>query len=235
MGADQTVEAAKAKIAAIQAPAVAAGTGELRVYLMVNDLRPQFAAFMGTPLRARGYPPLAGQHALIIEVAPGLMIERVLDLALKSNPDLEPGILFVERQFGILEIHGDDLAMLKRAGDAILQGIRLREGDQLRPKVLYTDIISNVSDQQAVIINRNRQGSMIMPGETLLVVELMPALYATIAANEAERAAPGVTLVDVQVIGAAGRLYMSGKCDVVAAAKARIEAVLQSIPGREVR
>lgn len=235
MEAEQTVETAKAEIAVSPPPAVAAGRGELRVYLMVNDLRPQFAAFMGTPLRARGYPPLAGQHALIIEVAPGLMIERVLDLALRSNPDLEPGILFVERQFGILEIHGDDLAMLKRAGDAILQGIGLQEGDQLRPKVLYTDIISNVSDQQAVIINRNRQGSMIMPGETLLVVELVPALYATIAANEAERAAPSVTLVDVQVIGAAGRLYMSGKGDVVAAAKARIEAVLQSIPGREVR
>ena len=74
----------------------------------IESLQPQFAAYMGTPTRARGYPPYAGQHALIIEVAPGLMIERVIDLALKADPDLEPGILFVERQFGILEIHGSD-------------------------------------------------------------------------------------------------------------------------------
>ena len=91
-------------------PGRAAARGELRVYLTVQDLQPQFAAYMGTPTRARGYPPLAGQHALIMEVAPGLMIERVIDIALKADPDLEPGILFVERQFGILELHGDDEA-----------------------------------------------------------------------------------------------------------------------------
>jgi hypothetical protein len=90
----------------------AAAKGELRVFLTIESLEPQFAAYMGTPTRARGYPPYAGQHALIIEVAPGLMIERVMDLALKADPDLEPGILFVERQFGILEIHGSDKTKL---------------------------------------------------------------------------------------------------------------------------
>ncbi|HUL06135.1 MAG TPA: hypothetical protein VLV76_07345, partial [Candidatus Acidoferrum sp.] len=88
---------------------------ELRVYLLVEDLRPQFAAYMGTPTRARGYPPLEGSHSLIIEVAPGLAIERVTDLALKSVPSVEPGILFVERQFGVLELHGSDLGEVKRA------------------------------------------------------------------------------------------------------------------------
>ncbi len=96
--------------------------GELRVYLTLETLQPQFAAYMGTPTRARGYPPYAGQHALIIEVAPGLMIERVIDLALKADPDLEPGILFVERQFGILEIHGNDKERLHAAGRAVLEG-----------------------------------------------------------------------------------------------------------------
>ena len=89
-----------------QAALERAPKGELRVYLTVEDLQPQFAAYMGTPTRARGYPPFAGQHALIIEIAPALMIERVIDIALKSDPDLEPGILYVERQYGILEIHG---------------------------------------------------------------------------------------------------------------------------------
>src|SRR4029079_6579819 len=107
--------------------------GELRVFLTLDSLQPQFAAYMGTPTRARGYPPYAGQHALILQVAPCLMIERVMDLALKADPHLEPGILFVERQFGILEIHGNDKNKLLAAGRAVLQGLGLTEGDQLAP------------------------------------------------------------------------------------------------------
>jgi len=210
-----------------------AAKGELRVYLTLENLQPQFAAYMGTPTRARGYPPYVGQHALIIEVAPGLMIERVIDLALKADPDLEPGILFVERQFGILEIHGSDKAKLLAAGRAVLQGIGLNEGDQLRPKILFTDVIEDIADQHAVIINRNRQASMILPGETLLVCEMVPALYAAIAANEAEKVAPSLTLVDVQMIGAAGRVYMSGTINDVKRGLAEIERFLASITGRE--
>ena len=207
--------------------------GDLRVFLTLESLQPQFAAYLGTPTRARGYPPYAGQHALIIEVAPGLMIERVVDLALKADPDLEPGILFVERQFGILEIHGSDKEKLLLAGNMMLKGLSLIAGEQLKPKILYTDIIEDVADQHAVIINRNRQASMVLPGETLLICEMVPALYAAIAANEAEKAAPGLTLVDVQMIGAAGRLYMAGATENVQRGLARIEQVLASIEGRE--
>lgn len=207
--------------------------GELRVYLTLETLQPQFAAYMGTPIRARGYPPYAGQHALIIEVAPGLMIERVIDLALKADPDLEPGILFVERQFGILEIHGSDRERLHAAGHAVLKGMGLSEGDQLRPRILFTDVIEDIADSHAVIVNRNRQASMIMPGETLLVCEMVPALYAAIAANEAEKAAPKLTLVDVQMIGAAGRVYMSGSTADVERGIAEIERVLAGIGGRD--
>jgi len=96
---------------------------ELRVYLLVRDLQPQFAAYLGTPTRARGYPPIEGDHALIVEVAPGLAIERIIDLALKSVPDIEPGIHFVERQFGVLEVHARDADLVQRAGQAILEGI----------------------------------------------------------------------------------------------------------------
>ena len=210
-----------------------ATTGDLRVYLTLECLQPQFAAYMGTPTRARGYPPFAGQHALIIEVAPGLMIERVMDLALKADPDLEPGILFVERQFGILELHGPDMAKLLAAGQAVLAGIGLRATDQLAAKILYTDVIEDIADQYAVIINRNRQASMVLPGETLLIVEMVPALYAAIAANAAEKVAPGLTLVDVQMIGAAGRLYMSGSTADVTSGLAEIKRVLASIRGRD--
>jgi hypothetical protein len=210
-----------------------AAKGELRVFLTLESLQPQFAAYMGTPTRARGYPPYAGQHALIIEVAPGLMIERVMDLALKADPDLEPGILFVERQFGILEIHGSDKDKLLAAGRAVLQGMGLTESDQLAPRILFTDVIENIADQHAVIINRNRQASMVMPGETLLVCEMVPALYAAIAANEAEKVAPKLTLVDVQMIGAAGRVYMSGKTEDVERGLAEIERVLAGIEGRK--
>lgn len=206
--------------------------GDLRVYLTLENLQPQFAAYLGTPTRARGYPPFAGQHALIIEVAPGLMIERVIDLALKADPDLEPGILFVERQFGILEIHGSDMAKISRAGQAVLAGLGLDAGDQLAARILYTDVIEDLADQHAVIINRNRQASMVLPGQTLLIVEMVPALYAAIAANEAEKAAPGLTLVDVQMIGAAGRLYMAGGSADVRRGLAEIERVLAAIKGR---
>jgi hypothetical protein len=206
---------------------------ELRVYLLVEDLQKQFAAYMGTPTRARGYPPFERDHALIIEVSPALAIERVIDLALKSVPTVEPGILYVERQFGILELHSRVLEDVVRAGQAVLDGTGASASDQLRPRVLYQDVIEDITDQHAVILNRNRQGSMVMPGEALLVYEMTPALFAAVAANEAERAAPDTTLVDVQMIGAAGRIYMSGSPKDVVTARDRITSVLESIEGRE--
>src|SRR5207249_1703585 len=134
---------------------------------------------------------------------------------------------------GILEIHHSNKEKLMTAGRAVLQGIGLDEVNQLRPRILYSDVIEDVIDSHAVIVNRNRQASMIMPGETLLVCEMVPALYAAIAANEAEKLAPGLTLVDVQMIGAAGRVYMSGKTSDVETALAGMEQVLASIEGRE--
>ncbi|HYO39023.1 MAG TPA: microcompartment protein [Nocardioidaceae bacterium] len=206
---------------------------ELRVYLLLEDLQRQFAAYLGTPSRARGYPPFEGQHSLIVEVSPGLAIERVTDLALRAVPGVEPGILFVERQFGILEVHGSDLADVRRAGAAILEGLGAAATDQLRPRVLFTDVIEDVTDQHAVILNRNRQASMLMPGQTLLVCEMTPALFATVAANAAEKVAPEVTLVDVSMIGAAGRVYMSGDTEDVVRARDEIIRVLGSQEGRE--
>jgi hypothetical protein len=217
--------------AALDAPAPP--RPELRVYLLLEDLQPQFAAYLGTPTRARGYPPFAGQHSLIVEVAPGLAIERVTDLALRAVPAVEPGILFVERQFGVLEIHGARLADVTRAGAAILDGLQATAADQLRPRILYSDVIEEVTDQHAVIINRNRQASMLMPGQSLLVYEMTPALFATVAANAAEKVSPEVTLVDVSMIGAAGRVYMAGSTRDVLRARDEITRVLGEVEGRD--
>ncbi len=205
---------------------------ELRVYLPIAGLRRQFAAYLGTPTRARGYPPLEGDHALIVEVAPGLAIERVTDLALRAAPACEPGILFVERQFGVLEVHCGDAAEVDRAGQAILAGIGRSPSDQLAPRLLYSDVIEDVTDQQAVVINRSRQASMLLPGQSLLICEMAPALFAAVAANEAERAEPGNTLVDVTMIGASGRVYIAGTTDGVGRARAAIEDLLASLEGR---
>ncbi|MBU8814527.1 microcompartment protein [Mycolicibacterium goodii] len=214
----------------------AGGTGirtQIRVYLLVEDLQRQFAAYLGTPTRARGYPPYEGEHALIVEVSPALAIERVIDLALRAVPGVQPGILYVERQFGVLEIHSANLDDVRRAGEAILAGTGNKAEDQLRPRVLFHDIITDITDQHAVILNRNRQASMILPGQSLLVYEMTPALFAAVAANEAERAAPGLTVVDVQMIGAAGRLYIGGSTDEVTVARDRITTVLGAIEGQE--
>ena len=205
---------------------------ELRVYLPIEDLQPQFAAYLSSPMRARGYPPFRGQHSLIIEVAPALSIHRITDLALKAAPEMEPGILFTERQFGLLELHADAMADLDAAGKAILKGIGARAGDQLAPQILYHDIIENLSDQHAIILNRSRDGSILVPGVSLLIYEMAPALFACVAANEAEKAAPGATLNDVQMMGATGRIFMSGTLDDMTLARDRITETLKKIKGR---
>jgi len=205
---------------------------ELRVYLPMASLQRQFAAFLGTPTRARGYPPAEGDTALIVEVAPGLAIERVTDLALRAEPEVEPGILFVERHFGVLEVHASSEEAVGRAGAAILAGLGCGAADQMRPQLLYSDVITDVTDQQAVIINRSRQGSMILPGQSLLVCEMAPALFAAVAANHAEQAAPENTLVDVTMIGASGRVYIAGTTGDVSRAGDEIAAMLAGIEGR---
>ena len=134
---------------------------ELRVYLPIENLQPQLAAWLSSPTRARAYPPFRGQNSLIIEVAPALSIHRITDLALKAAPDMEPGILFTERQFGLLELHANKMADLDSAGQAILKGIKAKATDQLAPKILYHDIIEDLSDQHAIILNRSRDGSIL--------------------------------------------------------------------------
>ncbi|MGE0279918.1 MAG: microcompartment protein [Rhizobiaceae bacterium] len=205
---------------------------ELRVYLPIEDLQPQFAAYLSSPTRARGYPPFRGQHSLIIEVSPALAIHRITDLALKAAPDMEPGILYTERQFGLLELHADDTTALEAAGNAILKGIGAKATDQLTPEILYHDIIEHLSDQHAIILNRSRDASILVPGVALLIYEMAPALFACVAANEAEKAAPRATINDVQMMGATGRIFMSGTPEDMKLARDTITSKLKAIKGR---
>jgi hypothetical protein len=205
---------------------------ELRVYLPIDGLQSQFAAYLATPTRARGYPPKRGDHALIVEVAPALAIQRIIDVALRASPDVDPGLLYVERQYGILEVHSRDPRHVRRAGEAILDCIGAAPEHRLKPVVMYHDVIDNIGDQHAVILNRNRDASMLLPGMSLLVYEMAPALFAAVAANSAERAAPDLTLIDVQMIGAAGRLFIAGEPDRVRLARDEITRVLESLEGR---
>ena len=205
---------------------------ELRVYLTLTDLQPQFSSWMSSPLGARGYVAMQGTHSLLVEIAPGLSIQRVIDLALKAEPSLEPGILAVERQFGVLELHSNDAGALHRAGQVILDWMGAQAEDQLRPQLLYSDILENVTDQHVVLMNRTRQASMVLPGQNLLLMEVAPALFGAHMANEAEKVAADVTLVECSMIGASGRMYLSGSVESLRLAKAHVEQVLASIPGR---
>ena len=206
---------------------------ELRVYLQIENLQTQFAAYMATALRARGYVPLQGMHSLIVEIAPALAIHRVIDLALKSVPAIEPGILYVERQFGILELHSPDLNDLHEAGEAILSGFKLEAASQLKPRVLYSDLVSDVVDQHSVIINRQRDASMILPGQSMLLLETAPALFAAAAANEAEHAVSENILVDCQMFGVSGRVFIAGTEENTKKALDHVLNKIESIPGRE--
>ena len=208
---------------------------ELRVYLPIEDLQPQFSAWLSSPTRARAYPPFKGQNSLIIEVAPALSIHKIADLALKAAPDMEPGLLFTERQFGLLELHADKMSDLDAAGNAILSGIGASASDQLSPKILYHEIIEELADQHALILNRSRDGSILIPGVSLLIYEMTPALFACVAANEAEKVAPNATINDVQMMGASGRIFMSGTLDEMKIARDRITEILLTIKGRPVK
>ena len=205
---------------------------ELRVYLTLDRLQRQFAAYLSSPTGGRGYVPLEGMSSLIVEIAPGLAIERVIDTALKAAPELEPGLLVVERQFGVLEIHTHEPEELSAAGQAILDSLGLKPQDQLKPQILVMDRVDDITDRHAVIINRNKQASMVLPGESVLLLELVPALFASYAANEAEKAVPTIRLIDVRMIGATGRLYLSGSHEDVLRASDHIKTQLTSLPGR---
>ncbi len=200
----------------------------LRTYTFLDSLQPQLATFIGKT--ARGFLPVPGQASLFIEIAPGIAINRVTDVALKATK-VQPALQVVERAYGLLEVHHHDQGEVLSAGRAVLDHLELAEDGRLKPKVLTNQIIRAVEAYQTQIINRNSQGMMILPGQSLFMLETEPAGYVAFAANEAEKAAR-VSLVNVTPYGAFGRLYLSGsEAEIDAAAAAAIQAI-ESIKGR---
>jgi hypothetical protein len=170
--------------------------------------------------------------ALYVEIAPGIEINRITDIALKSN-HVMPGMQIVERQYGMLEIHSESQAEIRQAGAAILDALELKEDDRIKPTIVSSQIIRRVDDHQTQLINRMRHGNMILAGQTLYIMECEPAGYAALAANEAEKAA-NVNLLEVRTFGSFGRLYLGGEerdIDVgYRAAVAAIEGVTGKAP-----
>lgn len=194
---------------------------ELRSFIFIDRLQPQTMCYLGTWIR--GSLPRADMAAQIIEVAPGLDIEPLTDAALK-HAEVSAGILVVERQFGYLEFHGET-GPVKASAEAVLDDLGASSDDAVRPTILASKIISSIDNQHAFLINRNKIGSMALPGESLYVLEVQPASYAILATNEAEKAAD-IKVVDYRMIGATGRVYLAGKeADVRQAAQAAEEAL----------
>lgn len=180
---------------------------ELRAYAFLDSLQPQYAAFMGTT--AQGFLPLAGEASLFVEVAPGIEINRLTDIALKAT-SVKPGMQIIERVFGLLEVHSPDQSETRAAGEAILESLDHTEADRIKPMIHTSQIIRRIDDHHAQLINRTRHGQMIIPGQTLYVLECSPAAYAALAANEAEKAA-NINVLEVRAFGAVGRVYLGGE------------------------
>ncbi|HKA97777.1 MAG TPA: BMC domain-containing protein [Streptosporangiaceae bacterium] len=194
---------------------------ELRSFIFLDQLQPQTMCYLGTWIRGR--LPRLGVAAQVIEIAPGLDIEPLTDVALKEA-EVEAGILVVERQYGYLELHGTTAAV-HAAASAVLGSLGASAESATRPQVLASRIITRVDSQHTFLINRNKLGSMMLPGESLFVFELQPASYAILAANEAEKAAR-IKLVDYRMIGATGRVYLSGLEDDVRQAADAVTSIL---------
>jgi hypothetical protein len=205
-------------------------TVDLRSYVFLDSLQPQMAAFIGST--ARGFLPLAGDASLWVEISPGIEINRITDVALKATK-VRPAVQVVERLFGLLEVHSADQAEVRAAGAAILDSLSVRAEERWKPKIHSSQIIRRVDAHQTQLINRNRKGMMLIADQTLYVMEVAPAAYAVLAANEAEKAAE-INIVEVRPFGSFGRVYLGGEeRDIMAGYNAAVQAI-EDITGRVV-
>jgi len=204
-------------------------TVELRSYTYLDRLQPQFAAYLGTNMR--GYLPVVGMAAILIEIAPGVLINQVADAALKAA-DVRPGLMVVERHFGVLEFHSKAQADVQYSGSAALKSLGLPVEERIKPRILNSQIIHKVNDYHTQIVNVSRLASVLIAGQDMYILEVAPAGYIILAANEAEKSA-NVTLVDCRAFGAVGRLYLGGKESDVARACQAAESAILGVHGKE--
>jgi len=202
---------------------------DLRTYSILDSIQSQVASLISTI--SRGFLPVTGQAACVIEIAPGIEINRLTDIAVKAT-NVKPGLQVVERSFGMLEMHSDDQGDTRAAGQAVLDALGQDIDHRMKPRVLTSQLIKNVVDHHAMLINRVRFGNMITQGDTLYILEMEPAGYAYYAANEAEKGA-NIKIIDIKGIGKFGRVYISGEeAEVVEAARI-VEARLDALTGRD--
>ncbi|MEZ6186206.1 MAG: hypothetical protein R3F62_14515 [Planctomycetota bacterium] len=202
---------------------------ELRCYSYIDILQPQVASFLSTV--SKGYLPEEEQAALILEIAPGMDINRVMDVALKQT-DVRPGMMIVERVFGFMELHSHDQGEVRAAGEAVLGALGLAEQERLQPRIKTTQIITGAEAHHTMLINRMRHGNFLLKDQSLYILEVHPAGYAIFAANEAEKAAP-IEVLEVLSFGAFGRVFLGGAEAPIQEAARAVEAALASVSGRE--
>jgi hypothetical protein len=204
---------------------------ELRGALVIDEMQPQFAATVAAG--SDGYFPVTGESAFWLEVRPGIVVNRLLDVALKGC-DVRPGALITERSYGTVEVHGPDQGQVREAGRRMLAAANLRAEDGLCPNLLTDEIIRAIDDHQAMLINRSRAGMLVLGRDTLYTLEVNPAVWALLAANEAEKAAP-IRLVGLGNNGAVGRLRLAGSDAAIEAAVEAVHRALAGVVGRENR
>ena len=202
---------------------------DLRTYIFIDSLQLQMASYLSTV--SKGYLPVSGQACCIIEIAPGIEINTLTDIALKAT-NVTPGMQIVERAYGMLEVHSDSQGDTRVAGETVLRTIEKTEHDRIKPRILTSQLIKNVEDHHAQLINRTRHGNMILKGDTLFVLEVEPAGYAYYAANEAEKTAH-INIIEVVGFGKFGRVYIAGDEAEVLECKKIVEKRLAEISGRE--
>ncbi len=201
----------------------------LRCYSFLDRMQAQYAAFVGTV--TQGDLPTEGMASLYIEMAPGNEVFRTVDIAVKAT-EAKPGAQIVEREFGMFEVHSLNQAAVIEAGRVVLERLGLNIEDRIRPQVASVQVITRVDPYQAQLLNRFRRGSMLVPGETLLVLECAPAAYINYACNEAEKKA-NIKVVHVSSVGRFGRMWLAGsESEIVTARDAAIRA-LEGLEGVE--
>ena len=201
---------------------------DLRSFVFLDSLQPQLAAYLGTI--AKGFLPVRGQASLLIEIAPGIEINRLTDIAVKTT-SVQPGMQIVERLYGLLEFHHDQQAEVRRAGEAILKEIGAEESSRIKPEILSSTVIRHLDDRQTQLINRVRHGHMIVAGQTLYTLEVQPAANAALAANEAEKAA-NIKVLEIVSFGSLGRVYLAGDDRDIDVAVPAAERALAGLTGR---
>ena len=195
---------------------------QLRCYSYLDRMQPQYAAFVGTI--TQGDLPTEGMAALYVEMAPGNEVFRMVDIAVKAT-EAKPGAQLVEREFGMFEMHSRSQAEVLEAGRVVLDRIGLQVADRLRPEIASVQIITNVDPYQAQLLNRFRRGSMLVPGETMLVLEVAPAAYINYACNEAEKGS-NIKILHVSSVGRFGRMWLSGsEAEILTARNAAVKAI----------